>query len=801
MAGTENGDSCLCGNFLNGTQQMEESVCSMSCSGDATQMCGGLNALSCYNPDGEPYGWASAGPQLRTPTMSPPEVAGLDIGGVAHTQITTPAIIFPAGNVDVGNLISKYGKTTRQPLGDFPRDLTFSSPPSSQSISTPFDGGAAAPGRGPTPSVPGDSGSSAGPSITPGASNTLSSPGNPNNPTASVTLNSSDTPSTPDQGAPPTSSNNRGLSTTPPGGNSPAGSNSSPASNNPGSGTTTTSLNNPSTNAPSPSTSSTSTPNSVGGAAPGQGQSPSAPPGESPSSAPSGGSTTSPTTVSISTTSASISPTESSSPGPETTASSASVPSGSILCIPGKDANCTPTSGSSGSKSCVPGADINCGPTPSNSNANPSSSPGQSQGSTTMPTCPPGGNANNPSTTPGQAPGTTLPSGGESPPGLSPPSSGGSSISIPSSSPPLSGGWVAPHSQISTTSLPGGSSIACTPGSSESACISPTSGGSPPPQPTTSSPNTNSPACSPGSKDPACTSPVGGGIPPGNGQPSTSTPDSIPGSCTAGSTDPACTSPNGGGNVAPGQNQPTSATNPPGAPSESTTFISNSITSGSTIGSTPSGHSGPNSKTTLPSPESNSLTTTNQESPPPPGLSESTQVSSSTLSGSGSTPNGFGGVAPGGQSPTTSSAVSSGQTPVTASVPPEGSSGSVIPTETSSKPPTSNKQTSSPNVPGHSNPPNPAGTGPQTSYTYPPGLVPYGGSSPVMTTLASMLAWREPDGVAGAPTMLHPATIHNDSDLPQELPALEFEEAPTTATRFSQPADPRWQRIRPVYVW
>ncbi|KAG4217803.1 hypothetical protein PC116_g33717 [Phytophthora cactorum] len=40
------------------------------------------------------------------------------------------------------------------------------------------------------------------------------------------------------------------------------------------------------------------------------------------------------------------------------------------------------------------------------------------------------------------------------------------------------------------------------------------------------------------------------------------------------------------------------------------------------------------------------------------------------------------------------------------------------------------------------------------SFTFPPGVVPYGGSrTPSMTTLASMIAWTEPDGEKGPTTM------------------------------------------------
>jgi hypothetical protein len=67
-----------------------------------------------------------------------------------------------------------------------------------------------------------------------------------------------------------------------------------------------------------------------------------------------------------------------------------------------------------------------------------------------------------------------------------------------------------------------------------------------------------------------------------------------------------------------------------------------------------------------------------------------------------------------------------------------------------------------------------------------------------------MLVWREPDGKEGAPTMAMPMP---DGDGVAKL--LDFEEKETetimirtrTTTLFSRSANPRWQRIRPVYVW
>jgi hypothetical protein len=63
-----------------------------------------------------------------------------------------------------------------------------------------------------------------------------------------------------------------------------------------------------------------------------------------------------------------------------------------------------------------------------------------------------------------------------------------------------------------------------------------------------------------------------------------------------------------------------------------------------------------------------------------------------------------------------------------------------------------------------------------------------------------MLVWHQPDGEEGASMMLDHAMNSNPS-LQSDVPILEFEEAPTAKTMFSRSADPRWQRIRPVYVW
>ncbi|KAI0396489.1 hypothetical protein F5Y17DRAFT_472546 [Xylariaceae sp. FL0594] len=283
MAGTESGDSCLCGIFLNGTEMMEDAACSMPCSGDSTQRCGGLNALSCYSPDGEPRGWASRGPQPLAPTIQPPLVESLDIGGVAHTRLTTPVIIFPPKDGDSGDIISIYAKTTSQPLGEIPGSLP---PPSSQSSavpSTPFGGGGVAPGQGSMPAT-----SSSGPTTNPPASTPTS--GSPGSSASPGTLEPSQVTANPSS---PSGQSTAGPSTGPSTGTGtgtePSGSNPTPTS--PGS-TPTAPSNSPSGTNPGTPGTTTSTPNGAGGVAPQQGQGSSTTPiGLNPTTSPPPGST------------------------------------------------------------------------------------------------------------------------------------------------------------------------------------------------------------------------------------------------------------------------------------------------------------------------------------------------------------------------------------------------------------------------------------------------------------------------------------------------------------------------------
>ncbi|GAW25620.1 putative 40S ribosomal protein s2 protein [Rosellinia necatrix] len=895
---------------------MDEGVCSMPCSGDATQFCGGLDSLSCYSPDGEPYGWASAGPQPHEPTIQPPEVVGLDIGGVAETQITTPGVIFPPPSADPDDIMFIYGKTTSQPLGDLPRNFTFSAPPDlPSSSSTPFGGGGVAPGRGTlsrttnsnpppnssvgsnanpssTPSMPsvsntpsspvtpGSPGGSTTQSIssnpnTPGTPGSLNTPGTPGVPNASSTPSAPSTPGTlstlstpgisststgsssngsvaPSQSVPPAPSVSEGSSSTTSTGITPASPSTNSIPNGPGGSVPTNPPSSPNESTLGASESSNSTPNGGNRVAPGHGQASSTiSESENPSSVPSSEHTTPANITPPGDTSTIITPTEPEIPNQETL-SSASVPGGSM--------------------SCVSGIGMSCSPTISSSDVSPSlstTSPGRDQGTTATP--------GNPSTTPAQTEGPTLPPGGGNPPTSTLLSSSEASTTGPSSSPPFGGGGVAPgHGQPSrsTLPLPSSSIIFCTPGSTDVTCISSSSGGSTSPSQRGSSsgtPNTSPTTCPEGLNDPACTSPVGGGgVAPGRGQPSTPTPGGIPSTCLAGSTDPACTLPIDGSGVTPSHSQPSltssihpnnpstpaspaSQTNLPGTSSRGSTCLpgltgpdctapgnegslsstgtsnqatitmASSMPFTSTILSTMYSISGssepiePGSEAPTSAHGSSSLVTTVRDSSTLPesneGTSSNTSPNTSPLPGqpSISTPEGAGGVAPGHQNPSTQPFQGSSQISETARSPPGELSSSIAPTETNPNPSFPNTGLTSPSIPSQpttANPnqgggegPSPESSGPQTSYTYPPGIVPYGSHPSSMTTLASMLVWREPNGEVGEPTMSHPAILHNGPNPQQEIPVLDFEEAPTVTTTFTQPANPRWQRIRPVYVW
>ncbi|KAK8000228.1 hypothetical protein PG990_012828 [Apiospora arundinis] len=122
LAATSFGDRCLCGQFLNGTQRLDDaSQCATPCAGDETHVCGGDWAWSCYSPDGQARGWAQIGSEQPNPeVLDPPTVLSLAVGGVGVTVVTVPTTIFPTSGANLSQLQSQYGQYTQRPKAVLP---------------------------------------------------------------------------------------------------------------------------------------------------------------------------------------------------------------------------------------------------------------------------------------------------------------------------------------------------------------------------------------------------------------------------------------------------------------------------------------------------------------------------------------------------------------------------------------------------------------------------------------------------------------------------------------------------------
>lgn len=120
LAATSFGKNCYCGQFLNGTQKLD-SQCGTRCLGDATEICGGDWALSCYSPDGQARGWAPFGSEQPLPdVLDPPVVKRLAAGAVDFTVVTSLRSAFPTPGADPSSLLSRYGHVTQHPKATLP---------------------------------------------------------------------------------------------------------------------------------------------------------------------------------------------------------------------------------------------------------------------------------------------------------------------------------------------------------------------------------------------------------------------------------------------------------------------------------------------------------------------------------------------------------------------------------------------------------------------------------------------------------------------------------------------------------
>ncbi|KAI0895561.1 hypothetical protein F4806DRAFT_87414 [Annulohypoxylon nitens] len=494
MAGTEGGDSCYCGNFLNGTQHLDDSACSTPCAGDPKEACGGSRALTCYSSDNEAHGWASVGPQPLPATVSPPEIISLAAGGIAHSVVTQTAAMFPPPGADLSSLVNHYGHKTKQPEGQLPSGLGGPAPGSQATSPNGGDGGAAPVQGGPSSSNPNGAGGAA--PVSQGG-NPTSPGGNSNSGTNPSSAPTGGAGAAPVSGANSNTSPNQDSSSSSPGGGmggaapvTAGGNPTSPASSPAGIGGAGASPTSPSTNTGKIPPCDGSNPNCTpvdGDQTSGQGQGTAAPnPTGNPTQYPSGQGTAAPNGIPSTCTAGSTDPKcnpSSQNQGPNSpsnagTAAPNPTGHGSRVCsIGSNDPSCTDMKGHGGS------------PT--------STSPGQGQG-----TAAPNANPNQSTCTSGS--------------------------NDPACSSPENGGTAAPGATQGSTSPNGNGSAAPNP-------LTPSN------SPSSSSPNNGA-----------------GGPAPGQNQPTTSGSNGIPSTCTAESTDPTCTSPNNGGaGAAPGQSQPT----------------------------------------------------------------------------------------------------------------------------------------------------------------------------------------------------------------------------------------------------
>ncbi|KAF7523617.1 hypothetical protein G7054_g11713 [Neopestalotiopsis clavispora] len=451
--------------------------------------------------------------------------------------------------------------------------------------------------------------------------------------------------------------------------------------------------------------------------------------------------------------------------------STSSSPRGGGGVAPGQQ---TPTSLGSVSTPNIPGQQTSAPPgggvtTPTSPGGQ---GPSMPPGGSLSPTAPGGGN---PNTTPGgigpSSPGYSGSSINTSPGGGTNPSTpaGGNPNTSPSS--PNGAGGVAPGQQSPT--IPGGIGPSSTPTAGSTPSITPGGGSSPNTSPT--SPNNGGGVApgqqsgqqtptSPGGSGPSSTSP--GGIGPSN--PSTNNPGGNgPGgqglSTPPGNNGGTLTTPGGGG----GGNLPTctpgsSGINcipplPPGVGLPPTPAAGSSFPpTGGPPGSAPtqpaSSSQGtislpgvatpinPNTSSTQSNPRGASMTAPGRQSPSSSNTSPTTpgtdNGSGSITPGGGNSPTGPGGTVPGGLSsptPTGNPTGPGGNGPGTTPTPTTGPNGGITPGQ---------GQT----------PMNSINGGGPSSYSWPPGMVPYG-DHPPFTTLAHMLSWKAPDESGGVATL------------------------------------------------
>lgn len=100
LAGTEYAGECFCGNRLNAlAQQISDDLCNMACTGDASQVCGGPNAVSLYwDGTGAPFQLPDDGLSASSSTIDPTDSAATSSSEPSSTDSTAslPTLTSPS---------------------------------------------------------------------------------------------------------------------------------------------------------------------------------------------------------------------------------------------------------------------------------------------------------------------------------------------------------------------------------------------------------------------------------------------------------------------------------------------------------------------------------------------------------------------------------------------------------------------------------------------------------------------------------------------------------------------------------
>ncbi|PVF98141.1 WSC-domain-containing protein [Serendipita vermifera] len=103
LAGVEYGRECFCGNTIMGNNRPSAGICTMTCSGDPNQICGGPDAINIYVKDNYPY---TTGPASVLPSYNSYIITGCWEDGSSNRVLTHgPATPIPYDQATVQKCI------------------------------------------------------------------------------------------------------------------------------------------------------------------------------------------------------------------------------------------------------------------------------------------------------------------------------------------------------------------------------------------------------------------------------------------------------------------------------------------------------------------------------------------------------------------------------------------------------------------------------------------------------------------------------------------------------------------------